>query len=182
MWVSLVLGIVHYKQIASSTIGLACQRTDTAQWPRAQNIGPNLQPFTSNDDVSIWVKNSRVGRQIRKKNVFNILGHFPRVNIKIHNINGMLLTCITFICSLPSRFTSIGTMSVNRFASWSTEAMSTGFRTVISVGTRCTFYNSICCLCISAIFIKETLKASEMLSFIVPSMLSVVVNKLNLIH
>ena len=29
------------------------------------SIGQNLQPFTGNDDVSIWVKNSRVGRKTK---------------------------------------------------------------------------------------------------------------------
>ena len=31
----------------------------------------NLQPFTGNGDVSIWVKNSRVGRKTRNKNKKN---------------------------------------------------------------------------------------------------------------
>ena len=30
-------------------------------------IGPNLQPFTGNGDVSIWVKNSGVGRSTSNK-------------------------------------------------------------------------------------------------------------------
>ena len=34
----------------------------TAQWPRVPSIGQTLQPFTGNGDVSIWVKNSRLGR------------------------------------------------------------------------------------------------------------------------
>ena len=37
-------------------------KNSTAQWPWVPSIGQNLQPFTGNGDVSIWVKNSRMGR------------------------------------------------------------------------------------------------------------------------
>ena len=35
--------------------------------PWVPSISQNLQPFTGNDDVSIWVKNSRVGPQTNKQ-------------------------------------------------------------------------------------------------------------------
>ena len=51
----------------SIAVGVACKRTLTAQWPWVPGIGQNLQPFTGNGDVSIWVKNSRVGRETPNK-------------------------------------------------------------------------------------------------------------------
>ena len=47
------------------TVGVARLRTLTTQWPWVPSIhvGQNLQPFTGNDDLSKWVKNSQVGRK-----------------------------------------------------------------------------------------------------------------------
>ena len=44
------------------------------------NKGHNVQPFTGNDDVSIWVKNYRVARETQNKSLIYII-HFPR-NLK----------------------------------------------------------------------------------------------------
>ena len=61
MWVLRVLGDDHYKRMPSVTISGARKRTLTAQWPWVLTIGQNLQGFTDNGDISISVKNSRVG-------------------------------------------------------------------------------------------------------------------------
>ena len=34
------------------TVGVARERTLTAQWPKEPSIGQNLQPFAGNSDVS----------------------------------------------------------------------------------------------------------------------------------
>ena len=47
----------------------------TAQWPWQPSMGKNLQPFTYNVDVSIWVKNSPKGLKIPNKQT-NQLQHF----------------------------------------------------------------------------------------------------------
>ena len=44
--------------INQSTVSVARWRTLNAQWPWVSNIGQNLQAFTGNGDVSIWVENS----------------------------------------------------------------------------------------------------------------------------
>ena len=67
-------------------------------------------------------------------------------------------TDITFSCLLPARFTSIGTTSVNRITSRRTETMSTGFRTIISEGTGCTFYKKTCFQCIKSSCYESLLK------------------------
>ena len=56
----------------------------------------------------------------------------------------MLLTGITFRFRLPSRVTSIDTTSINRITIRVSETMSTGFKTIISVGTGFTFYKKKC--------------------------------------
>ena len=67
VWVSRVLGKDHYKWMSRFTVDVARLRTLTAQWPRVPSIGQNLQPFTGNIDISIWVKNSQVGRKTTNK-------------------------------------------------------------------------------------------------------------------
>ena len=62
VWVSWVLGDDHYKRIPLVTVGVTRKRTLTAQWPWVPSIGQNLQPITGNGDVSLWMKNSQVGR------------------------------------------------------------------------------------------------------------------------
>ena len=47
----------------------------TAQWPRAPNICLNLQPFSSNDEFSLWVKKCRKGRKTT---------HYNKRHIEIH--------------------------------------------------------------------------------------------------
>ena len=71
--VSRDLGDDHYKRIPCVTVGVACQRNLTAQWPWVPSIGQNLQPFTGNGDVSIWVTNSRVGPKSPKNKETNII-------------------------------------------------------------------------------------------------------------
>ena len=57
------------------TVGVALQKTLTAQWPEVPSIGQILQPFTGNGDVSKCVKNSLVGRKIPNKQTNK---HFQR--------------------------------------------------------------------------------------------------------
>ena len=45
------------------TVDVGCLRTLIAQCSSVPSTGQNLQLFTCNGDVSIWVKNSRVGRK-----------------------------------------------------------------------------------------------------------------------
>ena len=73
VWVSRVLWDDHYKRMPLVTVGVARWRTFTDQWPWVLNIGQNLQTFTCNGDVSIWVKNSWVGWKITNKQT-NTLG------------------------------------------------------------------------------------------------------------
>ena len=47
-----VLGNDHYKLMPHVTVGVARERTLTAQWPRVPSIGQHLQPFTVNGDIS----------------------------------------------------------------------------------------------------------------------------------
>ena len=37
---------IYYKQMPCVTVGVACLRTLSAQWPWGPSIGQNLQPFT----------------------------------------------------------------------------------------------------------------------------------------
>ena len=60
-----MVGRDHYKQTPHVTVGVARLRTLTAQWPWVS--GQNLKPFPCNGDVSIWVKNSQVGRKTPNK-------------------------------------------------------------------------------------------------------------------
>ena len=62
VWVSPVLRDDHYKRIYA-----ARQRTLTALWSWVPSIGKQVQLFTSNDDVSKWVKNSPVRRKNSKQ-------------------------------------------------------------------------------------------------------------------
>ena len=49
-------------------------RTLTAQWAYLPTIGQNLQPFTGNGDVFIWVKNSRVGKKpLKQTKIFSTI-------------------------------------------------------------------------------------------------------------
>ena len=66
-WVSRVLGDDHYKRMSHVTVGVTRSRTLAAQWQWVPSIGQNLQLFTGNGDVSIWLKNYRVGRKTPKK-------------------------------------------------------------------------------------------------------------------
>ena len=50
------------------TVGVEWLRILTAQWPWLPRKGQNLQPFIGNGDVSIWVKNSQVGRKPQTNN------------------------------------------------------------------------------------------------------------------
>ena len=45
MWVSRVLGDDHYKRMSCVTLGVARQRTLTAQGPWVPSMGQNLQPL-----------------------------------------------------------------------------------------------------------------------------------------
>ena len=47
----------------SVTVGVARYRILTAQWPWVPSTGQTLKSFTDNGDISIWVKNYRVGRK-----------------------------------------------------------------------------------------------------------------------
>ena len=49
------LGDDHYKRMSRDTVGVAHQRTLTAKWPWVPSIGQNLQPFTGNGDVSLYI-------------------------------------------------------------------------------------------------------------------------------
>ena len=49
------------------TVGVERLRTLTAQWQWVTSIGRYLQPFTGNGNISIWVKDSRVGRKTPKQ-------------------------------------------------------------------------------------------------------------------
>ena len=53
----------HYKRMPRVRVGVARLRTPTAQWQWVSSIGQNLQLLTGNGNVSIWMKNSRVGRK-----------------------------------------------------------------------------------------------------------------------
>ena len=53
--------------MARVTVGVARLRSPTIKWPWVPSIYLNLQPFTGNGDVSISVKNSRVGRKTTNK-------------------------------------------------------------------------------------------------------------------
>ena len=67
MWVPRVLGDDHYKRLSRVTVGVARWRTPTAQWVWVPSIGQNLQSFTDNRGVSVWVKYSLVGRKTIKR-------------------------------------------------------------------------------------------------------------------
>lgn len=71
MWVSRVLGNYHYQRMSLVTVGVARERTSNAQWPWEPSIGHNVQPFTDNGTVSIWVNNSPVGRKTTPKKQIN---------------------------------------------------------------------------------------------------------------
>ena len=64
--VSLVLKCHHFKQMPRVT-GVARWRTLNAQWPWVPSLGQNFKSPTSNGYVSIWMKNSRVGRKTPNK-------------------------------------------------------------------------------------------------------------------
>ena len=53
------------------TVGVARERTLTAQWPWVPSIGQNLQPFTGHGDVSMWLKNSWLGQKSPSKQTNN---------------------------------------------------------------------------------------------------------------
>ena len=57
-----VLGDNHYKRLLCVKVDVESYRTLTAQWLWVPSLGQNLQPLTGNGDVSVLVKNSRVGR------------------------------------------------------------------------------------------------------------------------
>ena len=65
--VTKVLGDERYKRMPLVTVGVARWRTLTARWPWVPSKVQNLQPFTGNCDVSILVKNYRVGRKTQNK-------------------------------------------------------------------------------------------------------------------
>ena len=69
VWVSWVLGDEHYKRMNRVTASVARERILTAQWPWLPSIDQNLQPFTSNGDVSICVKKSWVGGKSPNKQI-----------------------------------------------------------------------------------------------------------------
>ena len=69
VWVSRVLGDYHYKRRSCVTVRY---KTLTAQRPCAPSIGQNLQRFTGNGDVSIWVKDSGVERKTENKQTNNV--------------------------------------------------------------------------------------------------------------
>ena len=73
MWVSRVLGNYHYQRMSLVTVGVARERTSNAQWPWEPSIGHNVQPFTDNGTVSIWVNNSPFGRKTTPKKQINCL-------------------------------------------------------------------------------------------------------------
>ena len=58
----------------------ARQRSLTAEWPWMPCTGQNLQPFTGNGDVSISVKNSRVGRTNKRTKITMMQG--PNTSLK----------------------------------------------------------------------------------------------------
>ena len=49
------------------TVGVAGKETITAQLPWVSSIGQNLQHLAGNGDVSIWLKNSRMGPKTANK-------------------------------------------------------------------------------------------------------------------
>ena len=56
---------------------------------RSANIGQNVLPFTGNDDISILVKNSRVGQKIQTSKQTNNYIRNKMVYIEKH-IDGLL--------------------------------------------------------------------------------------------
>ena len=72
------------------TVGVARQRTLTTLWPWVPSTCHNLQPFTGNGDVSIWVKNIRVGRKNQTNKTFSVRlrqshsGHRPSRFLALH--------------------------------------------------------------------------------------------------
>ena len=60
---------VHYKRIRRVTVGVVRWRILTAQWPWMPSVGQNLHPFIGNVNVSIWVKNSRVGWKLQTNKI-----------------------------------------------------------------------------------------------------------------
>ena len=69
--VSQVPGDDHYKRMTCVIVGVARWRILTAQWPWVPSIGQNLKSFIGNDDISKFVKNSRVGRKTTNKQILS---------------------------------------------------------------------------------------------------------------
>ena len=55
------------KQMSIVTVGVTREKNAIVQRPFVPNLNKNLDPFTSNGDLTIGVKNSRVGRKTPKQ-------------------------------------------------------------------------------------------------------------------
>ena len=65
----IVLRDDHYEQMSRVTVGVARKKPSLLNRHECMlGICSNLQPFTGSGDVSIWVKNYRVGLKTPKKN------------------------------------------------------------------------------------------------------------------
>ena len=80
VWVSRVLGDDHdYKRLARVAVGVARSKTLATQWPWVPSIGQNLQSFTGNRDVSIWVKKISSGTKNSKQTNWNRCTEFREI-------------------------------------------------------------------------------------------------------
>ena len=66
VWVSRVLGVTIINECSVSQ-NMWHLKNLTAQLPWVPSVGRNLKPFTGNGDLSIWVKNYRVGHKTLNK-------------------------------------------------------------------------------------------------------------------